>query len=510
MAFEPVSKDLEVKYTKILNQESVPVVMTVTGNEITISRVVSITARPCVESTTSNNGSVQIDGKIHCKVLVETTNNDFDSIESVNNFTIHIMNSEVTPESEIFATANLNNIGSIQASEQAVTFTCNVGVKPVLVSTEKVKVIEKVSDLAEQKVDTVEYTDLVASASQDFDLDLELDLPSSVSKILGVDSQVVLNKIEAGNDLVSMSGELYCNLVYLTAEEEPKLKNQKYIQDFSHELLANNITNTNLVDATIQICQSSYELQGELNSSKGTIILKNQIKSNIFVRQNKTVSAVVDAFCPNYILNTEYASFTQQKVNTEIVYDKIDGNIVLGEESPRIDKILAVCSGNVVLQKIERVEEGLNLQGILTCNVIYKLDDDEGSVQSVFAEVPFNIVVKRENMLDNISFVINILPKDVEARNKKSKEIDILADLTISITTINNENGVTLQNITLGEKRPQNNTALGLYIIPEAQSLWEVSKNLLVSGELIMQQNPDLQFPITSPQRIVIYRQKHI
>ena len=186
MAFEPVSKDLEVKFTKILNQESVPVVMTVTGNEVVISRVISITARPCVDNLTSNNGSVQIDGKVHCKVLVETTNGDFDSIESANNFTIHIMNSEITPESEIFATATLDNIGSIQASEQAVTFTCKIGVKPILVSSEKFKVIEKVSDLAEQKVDEIQYTDLVASASQNFDLDMELDLPNSVSKILGV------------------------------------------------------------------------------------------------------------------------------------------------------------------------------------------------------------------------------------------------------------------------------------------------------------------------------------
>lgn len=510
MAFEPVSKDLEVKFTKILNQESVPVVMTVTGNEVVISRVISITARPCVDNLTSNNGSVQIDGKVHCKVLVETTNGDFDSIESANNFTIHIMNSEITPESEIFATATLDNIGSIQASEQAVTFTCKIGVKPILVSSEKFKVIEKVSDLAEQKTDEIQYTDLVASASQNFDLDMELDLPNSVSKILGVDSQVVLNKIEAGNDLVSLSGELYCNLIYLTADEEPKLKNQKYIQDFSHELLANNITNADLVDANLQICQSSFEVQGELNSSKGTVLLKNDIKTNIFVRQNKTCSAVVDAFCPNYILNTEYSSFTQQRASADLVYDKIDGSIVLGEDSPRIDKILAVCSGNVVLQKVDRIDEGLNLQGVLTCNVIYKLDDDDGSVQSVFAEVPFNIVVKRDNLLDNMNFVINILPKDVEARNKKSKEIDILADLTISITTVNNENGVTLQNITLGEKRPQNNTALGLYIIPEAQDLWEVSKHLLVSGDLIMQQNPELQFPITTPQRIVVYRQKHL
>ena len=128
----------------------------------------------------------------------------------------------------------------------------------------------------------------------------------------------------------------------------------------------------------------------------------------------------------------------------------------------------------------------------------------------VFAEVPFNIALKKDNLNENNSYHINIVSKDIEARNKKSKEIYILAELAIEMVVLENVTEASLQNVTLGEKRTVNTSAMGLYIVPEAKDLWEVSKALVVSGDLIMQQNPDLQFPFTTPQRIIVYREKQL
>ncbi len=508
MAFEPKSAEIELKHTKQLAGETVPVVMTISQNESTISRVISVSANPYVENVSVSAGNVQIDGKLCVKVLVENTESGFSCFEGINNFTAHIMNSEITQNSEIFVTAQLLNINSVQASEQAVTFTCNILLNPVIICSEKIKYIEELA-LAQVKKDMISYTTVVAGAMQDFELNLELDLPTSVSKILSVESKVALVKAEAGNDIVTLKGEAYTNLIYLTNDEKPKLKNQKYIQEFNHELLATNITAQDLVSATIQSSCTQYELQGELNNAKSTILLKNIVKTNIFVRQVKTFEAVVDAFCPNYLLNNEYSSFVSQNLGEyNLTFEKIDGNIIVGEDSPRIDKILAVCSGNVVVKTKEVVDNQINIVGMLNCNIIYVLDDENATTQSVFAEVPFNIALKKDNANETNNYYINIVPKDIEARNKKSKEIDILAELAIETGVFENITEASLQNITLGEKRITNNSAMGLYIIPEAKDLWEVSKALVVSGDLIMQQNPDLQFPFTTPQRIIIYREK--
>lgn len=510
MAFEPKSAEVEIRYAKPQNEESIPVVMTLSSLDGAISRVVSVSANPFVESVVPSAGSVQIDGKLCVKILVEKVNGGYSCLEGVNNFTIHSMNTEINLESEIFATAHLLGVNSVQASEQAVTFTSNILVKPIMLAKEKVKYIVELP-VAEQKKEVIEYSDIVAGTNQEFELNLELDLPSSVSNILSVESKVVLSKAEAGNDLVALHGEVYTNMVYLTADEQPKLKNQKYVQEFNHELLANNITTADIVTATLQCGNTQYELQGELNSAKGTILLKNLLKANIFVRQNKNYEAVIDAFCPKYLLNNEYSSFISQKlISQDLSFEKIDGSIVLGEDSPRIDKVLAVCAGNVVIKSNEIKDNELNVNGVLNCNVVYVLDDESASTQSVFAEVPFNFILKKDGLSQDNYYKLNIVPKEIEARNKKSKEIDILAELAIETTILGNTTEATLQSITLGEKRVESTSAMGLYIVSQAKDLWEVSKALVIPGDLIMEQNPDLQFPITSPQRLIIYREKHL
>ena len=508
MAFESLTKDLVINYSKNLKEENIPVMVNVTAGTGAISRVISISARASVESITTNVGSAQIEGKIRSDVLVTNIDGGFESLSGTTNFSLPIINQDILATSQMLGSATATNLSNIQASENMVSFTVNVMAQPVLIVAEKSKVLENVSTLAEQKRDTIVYNDIISASSQDFDLNVELDLPNSISKILSIESQCVLKKADAGNDLISLSGEIYCNMIYLTADDEPKLKNHRYMQEFTHELLANGVVSTDNVSATIQNLDSNFELTGEINSTKGTVIFSNKLKANLIVSQSKSEEVVVDAFCPTYMLTNAYNSVTQQSIYNEFFTEKIDGNISLGEDSPRIDKVLAVGEGNVVATEYVSKEGVLSVKGKLLCDVVYKLDTDEGDIESVLAEVPFDLNLKSESLTEKSEISVDIKTRDIDARNKRSKEIDLLAELSISVTVMNNSTDAVLCDVALGEKRQQNSAPFGYYIIPEADTLWEASKMLLVSGKLIMAQNPDLQFPITSPQKIIVYKQK--
>lgn len=52
-----------------------------------------------------------------------------------------------------------------------------------------------------------------------------------------------------------------------------------------------------------------------------------------------------------------------------------------------------------------------------------------------------------------------------------------------------------------------NHSAISVYIPAEGEDLWTVSKKLNACPEAIMQYNPDLTFPLTGGERILIYRQ---
>ena len=61
----------------------------------------------------------------------------------------------------------------------------------------------------------------------------------------------------------------------------------------------------------------------------------------------------------------------------------------MADNSVRIDRVLATTSSTIDY-KIDSTDN-LSVKGTLFTNVIYELDDEEHTIGSVLAEIPFNI-----------------------------------------------------------------------------------------------------------------------
>ena len=58
-----------------------------------------------------------------------------------------------------------------------------------------------------------------------------------------------------------------------------------------------------------------------------------------------------------------------------------------------------------------------------------------------------------------------------------------------------------------GEKQV-NDHAISVYLALENEDLWGLSKRLGAYPQTLLETNPDLQFPLTGKERIIVYRQK--
>ena len=65
-----------------------------------------------------------------------------------------------------------------------------------------------------------------------------------------------------------------------------------------------------------------------------------------------------------------------------------------------------------------------------------------------------------------------------------------------------------VSEITEGEKRTESNCAISVYIPKSGDDLWSTAKNLRQSPDEIKSTNPDLAFPLTGSERIVVFRAK--
>ena len=181
--------------------------------------------------------------------------------------------------------------------------------------------------------------------------------------------------------------------------------------------------------------------------------------------------------------------------------DSISGVASINETSPFIDEILGVCTNNIVLAS-SRVENGkLAIEGVANATVVYYTKETNG-VTSVQVEMPFSVEEKVEGLN---SSVVTLCLSDVCARSKRGKEIEVSGNLSVySDMYGDNEIGV-VSGVVLGEEKPHDDCVLYIYIVKPNQTIWDVAKEMSVSVDLILSQNPDVNLPLVGGEKLVIY-----
>lgn len=510
MAFEPQINEFEIKYNKKLEAVKTQSAITLTSNGEKIDKVLFTRAMPYITNVTANAGSASLEGGVFATALVATESGVITSLTGTGTFLATYTSSGLSADSQLFASVRNLGTDSLAVSDNSVNFVSLIGVDVSMTEKQKVNYVSSLPK-ANQKVGVAQYTSLSSAKSESFELTTDIDSPNSISKVLLTESYGVLKEVTTSNDLVTLNGEIVTNLVYLTKDENPKLKNQLYSTEFHQEILCTGVTSEHIATASLDTYNNEFEVQGELSSSKGVILLKNKFNANIFVESNNTLDSVVDAFCSHKEMNLDFQSFVQQKIlYNKNITDKVDGNVVLSEDDVRIDKVVATSSGLGVVNSTQIVDEEVVVPGTVYVNIVYLLDDEMRTTQAIQVEMPFESSVRLNGVKPDDQVFAKVVVRETDARNKKSKEIDVLTDIIICLSVVRNENEAVLSGVTLGEKVKSSETSMGMYVIEQAKDDWEVAKNLQVNPDILMQQNPNLTFPITKPTQIIVYRQQKI
>ena len=186
---------------------------------------------------------------------------------------------------------------------------------------------------------------------------------------------------------------------------------------------------------------------------------------------------------------------------------KIDGNVSLDENSPRVDKILSVDGSYLTLTNTAYSDGEILVEGILHTNAIY-LNDDENEVYSVDIEIPFSQTERTNINEENVNVKLNYILFDVDVVAKRGRDLYVDAKVKATAWLDKTISNAIVSNITLGEECENNKSSIEIYYANEGQTFWDVAKDLKVPEEVLKEQNPGIAEPFTERTKIVYYKQK--
>ncbi len=348
------------------------------------------------------------------------------------------------------------------------------------------------------KREEIENTPIIFSEVKNFSLEEEFDTQTIIGDVLSHVESVKVLSVLSGIGAVAVSGELELNMLTLSGEEGLPVCHKEVIPfRLEHEI--QKAMPDLIAVAVATLSDVSLKIVVDKNKDKSTVFLHADVTLTTKLYENRQISYIVDAYSVKNELNFEKRS---QKVIKTCGQRYIQNQTVLGGISKisQNSRLVAPLFVKIEQTDIKCALKELEISGVAEVGLLMQ---GEGRYYLQTSLVPFTVCDKTEcNKVDISSIVANEL-----SASEKEDILSVCFNLSIMIEEKDEKTFTYIINMCEGDEKIENTSAISVCIPRKSDSLWELSKALGVSEEEILSTNPDLSFPLTGEERVVVYRE---
>lgn len=383
--------------------------------------------------------------------------------------------------------------------------TAIVEVSIDIIETSEYNVLVDIDALGAYKsTKEINYSTYLGKAVEKFDVASDIDILGAKS-IYMVIPCVRLNSVLPKDNYIEATGVLGLDICYSTSDELSGLKSTYREEPFTWELAYDGLEDSNHIATALSIISNEIKVTSTPTEDGMNVSMSVPVELRGFVFENNTLSVVDDVY-----LESNYLSITSEAMPSIVNFgvasfkDNIAGSAEVTENAPFIDEILSVSTNNIVLARNYIEEDRLVVEGVATATVVY-YTKETSSATSLQIEMPFAVEEKVGAMESGI---VTLCLSDISAKSRRGKEIEVSGELCVYADTYNYNESMVISSVTLGEEKAQDDCSLYIYIVKPNETIWDIAKEMNVSSELIMEQNPGLELPLEAGQKLVIYKSR--
>ncbi len=476
------------------------------ATESEIDKILSVCHSATAENAEVLNGEVNYSGNIDVCILYSTVDGEIGTLNATCPFVSKFEDTAIQVGDKVGIDVNVEDCTVDSVANSNIKLTCACTQSGVLIKCNEVSNVTTGDENICLKEDEIFVNTLVGQAKEVFSVESEVSIKEPVQKVLLCDSQVSVKSVESGVDFVSVGGEVVSRILYLT--EKDRFESCYVTENFKEEIELECVTREAISEAVACVKKSAVKCEIE-EVEKGVnikLVVPVEVKVTSYMEISQTV--IKDVYSLNNELEVTTESFDMTKKTVGDYFEsKIDGNLVLDSDKPRVDKIMFVGGSNLCLTNAYLKNGEVVVEGVTKTNVIY-LNDETNSLHSVVIEVPFVVSDKASVDCETADVSAHAILHDVDVVVKKGREFFFDAKIKVHVDYDCEEISAVISKVDLASEYPERDCALELVFASQGQSAWEVAKNLRVSETTILLQNPDLIFPLEKDEGVIVFYQK--
>jgi hypothetical protein len=502
MVFEPNFTKVVSSVRKNVGMTQSVVELKLPTNENDISKLYSVGAKSTITSSEINGKDVVFTGLVDFQAVYES--DGISAIDYTAEFKDRLVSSE-NLSGELIVSSSVMDVNSTIVSG-GVRVVAVVEVSVDIIESKELNILTSVGgDDTHVSTGEIEYSSFVGRAYEKFDVSEEISL-SGVTNVLMVTPCVSLQNIEPRENYIVVTGRLYLDMCCQEGEGPQDISTRNHSVDFTWEVALSGVEDDSIVQSVVNIISNEIKISTMIEDGVAKMNLYIPMTYSGYVFNENKLQVVEDLYLERNYLSVTCENYYTIDCGKSISFrDNISGTASISETAPFIDEVLSVSTNNLVLAN-SRIEDGrLSIEGIANATVVYytKETNEKTSVQ---VEMPFAVEQRVESQEGS---VVTMCISEISARSKRGKEIEVSAELNVYVDLYGHNNGCVISEVSLGESKPKDDCPLYIYIVKDGQTLWDVAKDTNSSQEQILEQNPNLELPISAGNRLVVYKSNY-
>ena len=498
MAINTIFKSVSADYERNLDVKQIVMQCNFdTTSKGGVSKVCALSGDVRITKTQTMSKQIKTSGRVCIKLVYLDAEGKLNSFDYISDFSEDVNNDNVVADMPCLVRASVIDMqSSISGSEIKVQTV--VELAPTIVEINTVDVLEDAEGALSLKQDQ-QYQKYVCSVDESVEINDEYSCGAKVDDVLLFDSKAIVGGVDNSDGKLVVTGQAEVSLIY-TSEGVVSTKN--FNIPFAQELAVKDEDLQACISASVKDSKLVIEgLEGD-NTFKVTITVALQG----FVMQEQSINAVIDLYSTANVLDLgmEKVCFDRQD-GVMRFEEKISGSVGVENSDDSIKSILSCIVTQNTLSNLVAMDGALLAEGVLNTSVIYATE--EGATKCMQVELPYSLQFDADSVDEKTILSGSALVSDCAYKVKRDREVEITANIVISVCAMTGVENVVIKSVEEGEAIATNNNAVSIYLPDKGESIWQVAKTLGMSIESIKEQNPDLDALMSGEERIVIYRE---
>lgn len=326
--------------------------------------------------------------------------------------------------------------------------------------------------------------------------EIDDDFSLVATDILVPSAQPVVLNCNVRSGLVEVTGEIYLSL--LAVREGSPVALERVIP-FKAELSCERAVLPSPASCRAEIKDMSVDCKVNEERGKCDVNFTATLAFSGKLYEEEDVAYISDAFSTENELKLNYFEEVCDVCTDVKVYsERVSG---LCAAKAKLDYTCAFLAA--ALPRAEYTRSGDTVDGIVIATLFF---EQGGEVRSTEVSLPFSVKLSGLGSFDG---GVTVAVVGVSLRQRAEGECEAEAVLKITVPDGERHSVRYLTGAEEGEKKSVNNSAISVYIPAAGDGLWETAKKLGCQPESITKANPELNFPLSGKERILIFRGKN-